>query len=191
MYVDPSKESIIDCFVPSYDIKSIIDSVNRQIFKFPTVPANIISLLQPAPSDINININESRVVYYHRFLDQANNWIKWYDEMTTVLIHVVHWLKGFQIENAISLYADLHRARDKSKITVTDIKTLVQKTVALAEPFKDLRRLCSMMNCLIPFQVLNPATINPEHTSSKFIEQVKRSHPDNFFKIMSGKNSVT
>ncbi|CAF0874810.1 unnamed protein product [Didymodactylos carnosus] len=46
-----------------------------------------------------------------------------------------------------------------------------------------------MMNCLIPFQVLKPATINQEHTSSKYIEQVKRSHPDNFFKIMAKKTS--
>lgn len=189
VYADASKVSIADCFVTSYDIKLIIDSVNPQIFKFPTIPANLISLLQSAPSDISININESHVAYYHHFLDQANNWIKWYDEMIAVLIHVVHWLKGFQIENAISLYADLHRARDKSKITVTEMKTFVQKTFALAQPFKDLRGLCSMMNCLIPFQILHPATVNKENTSSKFIEQVKRSHPDNFFKILAKENS--
>jgi hypothetical protein len=189
VYVDPSKESIADCFVQNYDIKSIINAANPQIFKFPTIPTNLISLLPPAPSDINININESYIAYYHHFLDQANNWIKWYDEMIAILVHIVHWLKGFQIENAISLYADLNRTRDKSKITVTELKTFVQKTFTLARPFKDLRRLCSMMNCFIPFQILNPAQINQEYTSSKFIEQVKRSHPDNFFKIMPEKNS--
>ncbi|CAF4322341.1 unnamed protein product [Rotaria sp. Silwood2] len=147
------------------------------------------TLLQPAPSDINISINESRITYYHRFLDQVNNWIKWYDEMIAVLIHIVYWLKSFQIENAISLYADLHQARDKSKITIAEMKALVQKTVALVQPFKDLRRLCSMMNCLIPFQVLSPAVINQKHTSSKFIEQTKRSQPDNSFKIMPQQKS--
>ncbi len=189
-YVDLSNESIVDCLIPNYDLKRVIEATNPQFFKFPVVPANLMSLLPKAPSDINININESHIVYYHQFLDQVNNWIEWYDKMTAVLIHVVHWLKSFQLANAITLYDDLYRLRDKSKITIIEMKTLIQKTLTLLQPFKNLRRLCSVLNCLIPFQVLKSASLNREHPSSKFIELVKRSHPDNFFKILDQQNSV-
>jgi hypothetical protein len=185
VYIDLLKESIVDCVIAHWDIDSIIKSVNPQTYKFLRVPANLISLLDPAPDDINTNIDDSRVIYYRKFLAQVNNWMLWYDKMTTILIPVFHWLKCLDVENAISLYADLCRSRDKSKVTMTDLGRLVQKTFTIIQPFKDLQRLCSMLNCLVSFQILNQTKINQQNLSPKFIVEVKRFHPNSFFEILA------
>ena len=63
------------------------------------------------------------------------------------------------------------------------MQTLIHKTFKLTKPIKDLERLCIMLNCFIPFQILKTAKVNQEHLSSKLIEQIKRVNPDKFLKV--------
>ncbi|CAF1545974.1 unnamed protein product, partial [Rotaria sp. Silwood1] len=50
------------------------------------------------------------------------------------------------------------------QVSRTDCNDLLQ-----IEPFKDLRRLCHLFNCLISFQILNSGTLNTQDNTIKYL----------------------
>ncbi|CAF4355046.1 unnamed protein product, partial [Adineta steineri] len=69
-----------------------------------------------------------------------------------------------------------------------EIRIIIDCVLKLLQPFKDLRRLCQLFNCLISFQILNPGTLNPQDTRLKFLTELKRSQPNNTFTVEAHKS---
>ena len=161
----------------------MLKSPNPQIYRFPVTTLNLGAVLPKAPGDINITITDDNIHYFTQFIEQVNQWLHWFNLVIPIFLHVVNWLKTYNVEGAAQLYTDLRSARDSSSMTILQMKLTVEKALLLLRPFNDLRRLCHLLNCLTPFQIIAPGVLNERIKSIDFIQELKRSHPENSFTV--------
>jgi DNA-binding transcriptional MerR regulator len=171
--------SIVYCFLQFTDIKQIITSVNPQQYKFPPTTPKIESIVPNTPKDINITEINTQEHYFRQFIEQVNEWLRWFERFLSVFLYVVEWLKNWNVDGAAQLFNDMHTTRDSSSITIIQMKTIVERTLKLLRPFNDLRRLCHVFNCLISFQLIDSGAINNQLDSANYIQELKRFQPTN------------
>ena len=157
--------------------------MNPQTYKFPSTTAKIESIVSTPPKDISITQIESKEHYFRQFIDQVNEWHRWFDKFTLVFIHVVAWLKNWNVEGVAQLFNDMHAAKDSSSTTIIQMKTIVERTLKLLRPFNDLRRLCHLFNCLTSFQLIDSGGLNNQIETATYIRDLKRSQPGNVFTV--------
>ncbi len=180
-YRELMSPSIAYCFLQFTDIKQTLALVNPQLYKFPVTTPKIESIVPNTPKDINITQINNPEQYFHQFIEQINEWLRWFDRFLSILPHVVEWLKNCHVDGALQLFNDIYTAKDSSSITIIQMKTIVEKTLRLLRPFNDLRRLCHLFNCLTPFQLIDAGGLNNQLNSVNFINELKRIQPTNFF----------
>ncbi len=173
--------SIVYCFLQFTDIKQTITSVNPQQYKFPLIILKIESIMPNAPKDINITQINTKEEYFQQFIEQVNEWLRWFDKFLLVFLHVVEWLKNWNVDGAVHLFNDMLTTRDSSSITIIQMKSIVERTLKLLRPFNDLRRLCHLFNCLTSFQLIDSGALNDKLDSANYIRELKRLQPTNSF----------
>ncbi|CAF5042374.1 unnamed protein product, partial [Rotaria sp. Silwood1] len=97
----------------------------------------------------------------------------------------IDWLKHHNVNHSNQLLIDLLNIRYDSKMTFIEMKIIIERILKILEPFKDLRRLCHLFNCLISFQILNSGTLNTQDNTIKFLTDLKRFQPNNTFTVES------
>lgn len=164
------------------DLKAITASINPQTYKFCIVPQNIELILPPAPKDINISVIVSKKDYFLQFIQQVNEWLRWFDKFLIVCFHIIEWLKNWNVEGASQLSNDMRAYRTSKTITVTEMKSIIERTFKLLRPFNDIQRLCHLLNCSTSFQLIDAGGQNNNIKSESFINDLKKSQPTNSFK---------
>ncbi|CAF2053256.1 unnamed protein product, partial [Rotaria magnacalcarata] len=184
-YRDPSNSTILYCFMQSMDFKTIITSIDLNQYKFPRPTEQIELIVSPIPKDIHITDVNIKEQYFQLFIQQANEWLRWFDKFLLVFLHVVEWLKNWNVIGAAQLFNDMRTARSNSSITMIQMKTTVEKALKLLRPFNDLQRLCHLLNCLTSFQLIDSGTQGNQIISENYIRELKRLQPNNSFKVDS------
>ncbi|CAF4093488.1 unnamed protein product [Rotaria sp. Silwood2] len=186
LYRDLSTDSIIRCFLPLIDLHLILGSVDPQQYKFPLTNANIDGIVAlPKPKDIDITNIESNEEFFARFIRQINEWFDWFDRFIDIFQHIIDWLKNHNVNCSSQLSMDLLNIRYDFKITFVEMRLIIDRVLKILQPFKDLRRLCHLFNCLISFQILNPGTLNTQDNTLKFLTELKRFQPNNTFMVQA------
>jgi hypothetical protein len=188
LYHDLLTGSIIDCFLPSLDLHTVFKQVDREHYRFPSTTEQIdviVSLTKPNFIDVN-NI-QSPTEFFDRFIQQIVQWLDWCDRFAGIFQHIVDWMKNHNVQRSSQILVDLLRIRDDQKMTLLEMRTIIERVLKLLQPFKDLRRLCHLFNCLVSFQVLNPGALNNQENIIKFLTELKRFQPNNFFIVDAGK----
>ncbi|CAF4525172.1 unnamed protein product, partial [Rotaria sp. Silwood2] len=165
------------------DIRKIITSVNPQQYKFPPTTQKIEFIISPIPKDINIIEIDTKEQYVQQFIEQANAWLRWFDKFLLVFIHVVEWLKNWNVDGTAQLFNDICTTRNNSSINMIQMKAIVERTLKLLRPFNDLQRLCYLVNCLTSFQLIDSGTLNNQIISENYIRELKRFQPNNSFTV--------
>ncbi|CAF3895235.1 unnamed protein product [Rotaria sp. Silwood1] len=186
LYRDLLTGSIIRCFLPLIDLQKIFSSVDPQQYRFPLINANIdVVVALPKPKDIDIINIESNEKFFSRFIQQINEWFDWFDQFIDIFQYIIDWLKNHNVNHSNQLLIDLLNIRYDSKMTFIEMKIIIERILKILEPFKDLRRLCHLFNCLISFQILNSGTLNTQDNTIKFLTDLKRFQPNNTFTVES------
>ncbi|CAF3146041.1 unnamed protein product, partial [Rotaria sp. Silwood2] len=189
LYRELLNDSIIFCFVPLIDINNIVGTIDRQQYRFLLTSENIDDIVAlPKPNDIDFNNIRSNEEFFHRFIKQINEWFNWFDRFVDIFQHIIDWLKTHNVNRSSQLLIDLLRTRDDPKITLIEMRTIIDSTLKLLQPFKDLRRLCQLFNCLIPFQIINPGTLFTQDNTTKFLTELKRFQANHTFTV-EGRNT--
>ncbi len=81
---------------------------------------------------------------------------------------------------------DLNKIKDDPKLTVSQLKTIVENMTKVLLPFNDLRRLCHLFNCLTSFRIIDPGTLNNQENVMNYIKELKRFQPNNTFTVENG-----
>ena len=165
------------------DFKKITTSVEPQHYKFPYTTLKIASIVSSTPKDINITPTEANKQYFQYFIQQVNEWLRWFDKFFSIFTHIIEWLKNWNVDGAVQLFNDIHTARSSSSITVIEVKRLVERTLKFLQSFNDLRRLCNLFNCSISFQLIDAGTLNRQIASENYIRELKRFQPHNSFTV--------
>ncbi|CAF1212894.1 unnamed protein product [Rotaria sp. Silwood1] len=165
-------------------ISCIFRTVDRSQYEFPLTKANIDDIVALSkPKDIDIINIRSKEEFFDRFIKQINEWLNWFDRFVDIFQHIIDWLKTHNVNRSNQVLIDLIRARDDHKITLIQVRITVDDTLKLLQPFKDIRRLCQLFNCLIPFQILNPGKLDTQGTTTKFLTELKRFQANNTFTV--------
>ena len=166
------------------DLNKILRSSNQQQYKFPIITPNIESIVAiRKPNDIDIAEINSNEEYFHRFIQQVNEWLEWFDRFITHFQYVVEWLKNRNIIGASQLLIDLYDMRNNEAISLIQLKVTIEKTLIFLKPFNDLRRLCHLFNCLTTFQIIDFGGVNNQIDSQSYIRDLKRLQPNNSFTV--------
>ncbi|CAF4639261.1 unnamed protein product [Rotaria sp. Silwood1] len=172
------------CDVVTGDESCIFRTVDRSQYEFPLTKANIDDIVALSkPKDIDIINIRSKEEFFDRFIKQINEWLNWFDRFVDIFQHIIDWLKTHNVNRSNQVLIDLIRARDDHKITLIQVRITVDDTLKLLQPFKDIRRLCQLFNCLIPFQILNPGKLDTQGTTTKFLTELKRFQANNTFTV--------
>ncbi|CAF1180009.1 unnamed protein product [Adineta steineri] len=182
-------DSVIYCFIPLIDLNNTLRTIDRQQYKFPWTTADIDDIIDlQKPKDIDIINIKSNEEFVTRFIQDINEWFNWFDRFVDIFQHIIDWFKNHNVNHANQILSDLLRIRNDPKMTLNEIRIIIDCVLKLLQPFKDLRRLCQLFNCLISFQILNPGTLNSQDTRLKFLTELKRSQPNNTFTIGAHKS---
>ncbi|CAF4523413.1 unnamed protein product [Rotaria socialis] len=189
LYHELLSGSIIECFVPLVDMNKIILAIDHRQYKFPLTSVIVDAIMSvPKPKDINITDIKPNKKSFGQFIQTINEWFKWFDRYIDIFQHIIGWMKNHNVKGSNQLLIDLLRIRDDPKMTVTEIKKVIEGTLNILKPFKDLRCLCQLFNCLIPFQITNPGTLNTQENETEFLNELKRFNPNNTFIVGCQKN---
>ncbi|CAF4674327.1 unnamed protein product, partial [Rotaria sp. Silwood2] len=99
--------------------------------------------------------------------------------------HIIDWLKNHNVNCSSQLSIDLLNIRSDFKMTFVEMRLIIDRVSKILQPFKDLRHLCHLFNCLTSFQVLNPGTLNTQDNTLKFLTELKRFQPNNTFMVQA------
>ena len=172
-----SNKTIAYDFLASIDLQNVLSSQNPQDYKFPVIPQQIdsnISFSTPKPSDINITEIESKEDFFLRFIQQVNEWIKWFDNFIEIFQYIIEWFKLYKVESSDLLWNEINTITHDSTITVIKVKTTIQETLKILKSFNNLHRLCDLFNCLNSFYIIDPAEISSLTERKSYITEVKR-----------------
>ncbi|CAM4822618.1 unnamed protein product [Rotaria magnacalcarata] len=184
LYRDLLTDSIIRRFIPLVDLNSVFRTVDRQQYRFPLTRANIDDIVAlQKPNDIDITNIESKEEFFSGFIRQINEWSVWFDRFVDIFQHIIDWLKNHNVNRSNELLIDMLKIREDPKMTFMEMRTIIDRAVKILHPFKDLRRLCHLFNCLISFQILNPGSLSIEDNTLGFLTELKRFQPNNTFTV--------
>ncbi|CAF1349846.1 unnamed protein product [Rotaria sp. Silwood1] len=79
------------------------------------------------------------------------------DEITILSRLPIH-----NVNHSNQLLINLLRTYDDPKMTLIETRIIFDAVLKLLQPLKDLRCLPHRFNCLIPFQILNPGTLDAQ-----------------------------
>ncbi|CAF1506481.1 unnamed protein product, partial [Didymodactylos carnosus] len=102
--------------------------------------------------------------FFAQFIQQINKWFDWFDRFIDIFQHIIDWLKMHNVNRSNQLLIGSLRTRDDPKMTLIEMRIII---------------LCQLFNCLIPFQILNPGTLNIQENTMKFLTELKRFQPNN------------
>jgi hypothetical protein len=133
------------------------------------------------PSAINVAEIDPKEQFLHRFIQQVNEWIRWFDKFIDIFQYIVEWLKTYKVEGTDLLFSEICTIKDDPSTTVITMKTIIQQILKVLKPFHDLRRLCDLFNCLNSFENINSGTLSHPDQWKSYIAELKRLHPQNKF----------
>jgi hypothetical protein len=182
MYLQLSDQSIADHFLLDIDLTNIVTTQDPQQYKFPITTPQIDSIVSiEKPSDIDTTETESKEHYFHRFIQQVNTWLKWFDRFIDIFQYIIEWFKIWKMDGAEQLFIDIQAIRNDPTMTASKIKTIIQRILKVLKAFKDLERLCDLLNCLQSFETVGDATLSNRDQFKSYITGLKTSHPNNTF----------
>jgi hypothetical protein len=89
------------------------------------------------------------------------------------------------MDSAEQLLSEIYNIINDPTITVSKIKTIIQKILKVLKPFKDLKRLCDLFNCLQSFEITSDANLSNRDQFKSYITELKNLHPNNTFTVNS------
>ncbi|CAF1142456.1 unnamed protein product, partial [Adineta ricciae] len=184
VYRDLLTGSIIDCFLSSINLQAIVKQNDSEHYCFPLITEQIDAIVGlPKSNIIDVNSFQSPKDFYDKFLPTVIQWLDWSDRFVDIFQYIVAWLKNHNVQRSNQILIDLLRIRDDQQMTLFDIRAVIERTSKLLQPFKDLRRLCHLFNCLISFENVNPGALNKQEDVKKFLLDMKRFQPNNSFTV--------
>ena len=181
MYRDLLNGSILSSFVALIDLEEMFLLNTGEYYRFPSILPTINSIVSLEKSDINTMDFHS----FDEFLEQVNQWLRWFDRFSEIFRPIFDWLKGYHIIHAQQFFNDLSTIRNDPQLILLDMKILVENIAQFLESIMDLPRLCHLFNCLNSFRILDHGTfIRDNHT--KYLLELKRLQPNNTFSIPPG-----
>ncbi|CAM4934770.1 unnamed protein product, partial [Rotaria socialis] len=176
--------SNFSCFLPFCDLKAMLISSDPQRYKFPVTPLQILTIVSDdRPNDIDISITDQKETFFCCFIQQVVKWLEWFDKFIDIFQHVIEWLRVRKLQRAEQLLSDIHTIKDDSMTNVIKAKTVIQDIIDLLKPFKNLHRLCYLLNCMNSFENSYPGTLTSHDQWKSHIEELKRVHSNNTFTV--------
>ncbi|CAF4546808.1 unnamed protein product [Rotaria sp. Silwood2] len=187
IYYDLLDRSIVRYFLRFTDFLETSTFSNPQQYKFPVTNENIDSIMTISkPHNLDITGFVSKEQYYDNFIQQINEWLKWFDRFIDIFQPIVEWLKNYKVDGAAQSFTELHAMRNESTITIIQMKTTIEKILKLFKPFSNyLPRICYLCNCLSPFHAVDEGHLDDGYNSTNYIRELSRSHPNNKFQVDS------
>ena len=177
-------ESNILCFMPLVDLRTVLQSVDPVNYQFPSMNETIKDIIGlPKPNDIVIENIETNEKFFRQFIRTIVDWFKWFDRFIEIFQNIIDWLKSYNVEGLNKLFENLMEIRDNPNRSVIQSRTVVAKVLRVLETFNNLHRLCYSLNCLVSFQILNPAVLSTRNNAQLFLVETKRLQPSNTFTI--------
>jgi hypothetical protein len=184
MYLQLSNKSIADHFLPDINLRNIIAAENPQQYKFPITTLQIDKIVSiKKPDDIDMTEIDSKEQYFHRFIQQVNAWFQWFDRFIDIFQYIIEWFKIWKMDGAEQLFIDIQAIRNDPTMTVSKIKTIIQRILKVLKSIKDLERLCDLLNCLQSFEIVGDTTLSNRDQLKSYITGLKNSHPSNTFTV--------
>ena len=181
MYLQLPEQSIVFHFLSEVDLKDILSSSNPQLYQFPNITPQIHSIMpMENPSDIDTTEVDSKKQYFSRFIKQVQAWLQWFDRFIDVFQYMIEYFKNWRLDGAEDLFREIQTIRNDPPITVSRTKTIIQQILKVLQPFKDLERLCDLLNCLQHFEVVDNILCNPDQSKS-YLAELDNPNPNNTF----------
>ncbi|CAF3936299.1 unnamed protein product [Rotaria magnacalcarata] len=159
-------------------------SSDPQRYKFPVTPLQILAIVSIGrTNDIDISVTDQKETFFCCFIQQVVKWLEWFDEFIDIFQHVIEWLRVRKLHRAEQLLSDIHTIKDDSIISVIKTKTIIQDIIDLLRPFKNLHRLCDLLNCMKSFENVDSGTLTGHDQWKSYIEELKRVHSNNTFTV--------
>ena len=178
------QNSIVDEFVSFYDLERIIKSVDPGKYKFPLTNSKIDSIVSiPKPENINLTVAESKKDFFKNFIQQVDNWLKWFDEFLGLFQDIINWLKKSGVENSDDLYNKIHAIKTNRSMSIIEIKENIQKVIDILRSVDDLQRLCHLFDCLQSFKVIRDGALMLPEQWKNFQSNLIQLHPNNKFQV--------
>ncbi len=169
-------------FLPFFDLQDIFTSSDPQQYKFPVTTLQIDSIVDiHKPNDIDIIEIKPKENFFHLFIQQVNEWLRWYDKFIDIFQYIIEWLKTCKVEGADQFLSEIYTIRDNPSTTIIQIKTIIQQILNVLKPFNNLRRLCDLFNCLNSFENIDCGTLSVPDQWKSYIAELKRLHSLNKF----------
>ncbi|CAF3857162.1 unnamed protein product [Rotaria magnacalcarata] len=176
--------SLVHCFFPALELKTILNKVDTSRYKFPRTTQHILDIMSVQnPADISILENEPVEEFFDHLVEQINVWLDWFEKFVDIFLCIIEWLRNCKMEKADQFYRELYNTRNDSAITLLKIKTLIQDVLKIFEHFNHLPRLCHLFNCTLPFEIIDPGTVSAPDQSKLFIAETKQFRPNDNFKV--------
>ena len=182
MYRDLLNGSILASFLPRIDFQEMFTRNNQEYYRFPAISNNIDLIISLDKPDIDTGNFQS----FTRFLEQINQWYRWFDRFCEVFRPIFEWLKTYNLIQTHQFSIDFYTIRNEPQLTLIDMKTLIEKLAGFLEPIIGLHRLCYLFNCLNSFRILDRGTLNTRENIQKYLVELKRLQPNNTFSIQPG-----
>ncbi|CAF1106497.1 unnamed protein product, partial [Rotaria magnacalcarata] len=155
-----------------------------QRYKFPVTPLQILDIVSvDRPNDIDISVTDQKGTFFCCFIQQVVKWLEWFDKFIDIFQHVIEWLRVRKLQKAEQLLSDIHTIKDDSATAVIKMKTIIQYIVELLNPFKNLHRLCDLLNCMKSFENIDSGSLTGHDQWKSYIEELKRVHTNNTFTV--------
>jgi len=182
IYLHLPKQSIASQFFVDIDFKEILSSQEAHYYRFPNINEQIESIMSmKKPNDININDADVKHEYFYKFINQVKTWLEWFDRFIDIFQNIIEWLHSRKLDGSDKLLDEIIAIRKDSGTNVLQIKLLIEKIVKLLNSFKNLERLCDLLNCAKSFVVTDPASLSDRSQFQSYLTDLKRLHPHNTF----------
>lgn len=170
--------------MPLVNFKTVLQSVTPEYYRFPSMNESISAIVGlPKPNDISLEDIEKNEEFFQQLAETIITWFRWFDRFIEIFQNIIDWLKKYNVSGSDQLFKDLMRIDDSQNTTVLQTRKVIVEVLKTLELFKDLHRLCYSLNCLVSFQVLNPAVLSTQNSTQQFLMESKRFQPSNNFTI--------
>lgn len=177
-------ESNIRCFMLLVNLQTVLQSVDPEHYRFPSINQSINDIVGLSkPDDIAIENNGTHEGFLRQLVHTIIDWFRWFDRFIEIFQNIIDWLKKHNVSGSSQLFEGLMKIRDSRDITVLQTRMIITEVLKTLELFKDLHRLCYLFNCLVSFQVVNPAVLTTQNNAQLFLIESKRLQPSNIFTI--------
>ena len=178
--------SNIACVISLVDLNEILLRANQDNYRFPRTDSIIDEIIGlPRPSDILTELNNGKEDFVRRMCETIIQWYAWFDRFIDIFQNVLEWLKNYNCPNSSQLLKNLLTIHEDRKLSVICAKKIIETTITSLNSVKHLSRLCYSLNCLIPFEIVDPAVLSNQDNSQSLIKELKRIQVNNTFSVAS------